>query len=188
MKTFKEFINEGKQVGEIYHFTSLVNAMKILKKDMLRGTIRRTMPTAPYGVSFTRDKNFNLKGTRFIRGTDIRFSVDGDKLSNRYKIHPHAFLGDKTDPKSYIYRKNLGDEMEEFLITPNKGINNFSKYINSITLNFNEMLSGGKIQVAPFDRNYLESLNIDIDVPPNGFMKQIEEYFRRTKFKINMIY
>jgi hypothetical protein len=47
-----KIINEDKQVGKIYHFTTFINAVRIVSED----TIKKGM--AAKGVSFTRDKSF----------------------------------------------------------------------------------------------------------------------------------
>ena len=88
MKSFKEFITEAKQVGTLYHYTSPAGAGNILKSNNLKGDDLKN----PDIVSFTRNKNFH-KQKRLDVHTKISFEVDGDKLSNKYKINPYNDAG-----------------------------------------------------------------------------------------------
>ncbi len=94
-----QFIDEGKQVGTLYHFTSYVSMVQILKSNLVLKTFQ--MDIQPY-VSFTRNKQF----TSDTISTQVRIVVDGDKLSNKYSISPHA------DTKAG-YGRTGQDEAEE---------------------------------------------------------------------------
>ena len=76
---------EGKQVGTLYHFTNLDNLIKILNQDILKSNSNNS----GY-ISFTRNKNF-VKISRFLSGgsVDCALIINGDKLSNNYKIEPY---------------------------------------------------------------------------------------------------
>jgi hypothetical protein len=79
-------LNESKQVGTLYHYTKFGPLKNIVDSGVLMGT-----PS----LSFTRDKNFHKSyrdiGAGYGKGPlAVRLTVDGDKLSNRYKIEPHA--------------------------------------------------------------------------------------------------
>jgi len=99
MKTFKEYLLESKNIGDIYHFTNLANAWIILSdKTLLAKTDTGFDFGAGYishgrdGVSFTR--NHDLKNSALIGGDghawgSIRIKFDGNKLSNKYKIEPY---------------------------------------------------------------------------------------------------
>lgn len=98
IKLFEEFLNEAKQVSIIYHYTTFENGLKILQSNELKGSEASdsTHANPVYAVSFTRDKRFH---DNHIVGFDIgsfgqtpqvRFTVDGDNLSNRYTIGPFA--------------------------------------------------------------------------------------------------
>jgi hypothetical protein len=101
-------IIEGKQVGTLYHYTENWLLEKIIKSNMLR---------AP--VSFTRSKD---KETVFWIGAECVLVVDGDKLSNNYKISPY---------QDYDEEGQYFDEMEERV---NKNITNLDKYLTKIIL------------------------------------------------------
>lgn len=120
MITFKQYLEEGKQVGVIYHFTNVPNAWIILSdKELLAKTESDfgfggggfTLARGREGVSFTR--NPNLKAHKIAGGDgrawgSVRIALDGNKLSNKYKIEPYV---DKVNPS--ITRKL--DQAEEII-------------------------------------------------------------------------
>jgi hypothetical protein len=119
-----DIINEGKQVGILYHFTDINSAIKILRFNILASMGYNR-------ISFTRNKGF-LKDNPFASGwsggDEVMIVVDGDKLSNRYKIRPFAGLNFQND------NSNLpSDEMEEVIESPR--IENIIDYIIKIVIN-----------------------------------------------------
>jgi hypothetical protein len=97
----EEQLDESKQVGTIYHYTTFNSGLKILQSNQLKsGEAADSTRSKPiYGVSFTRDKRFHNKHnigfdvSSFGQRPEVRFTVDGDKLSNNYKIQPYAQIG-----------------------------------------------------------------------------------------------
>lgn len=94
--SFRDFIaiSEGKQVGILYHFTRLGNLANMLDDNF-------DMTSNNKYISFTRDYNlidYHKKGNSLSKnyknltswGEDfiVRLAIDGDKLSNKYKIEP----------------------------------------------------------------------------------------------------
>lgn len=126
-------ICEAKQVGTLYHVCSLKEYLKyVLPNDQLSSSGRYY--NYLYGgdnyVSFTRDKKFVLD-TRDEDIILIQIVVDGDKLSEKYKIGPYndfAFGGSKgaVKKKKDDFRKR---EMEECVKGP---IKNLSKYVKEV--------------------------------------------------------
>lgn len=137
--------NEAKQVGTLYHICALQDYIKyIAPLDRLKASGDYT--NFLYGgndyVSFTRNKNYNtLHGKADETNIFVRLVVDGDKLSEHYKIGPyndaywdrssededgHAFGGLTGDDDNATLR-----EQEEVVKGP---INNISKYIKEIQL------------------------------------------------------
>lgn len=118
----KYILNEMKQVGILYHYTNIINLLSILTTNKL------ISKNVPY-ISFTRDKLFH-KNTRYnIGGMECRLVIDGNKLSNNYKIKPYSYhFYDLPDVKN--------DESEEKIDT--NVIKNIDKYIIDIELFFNE--------------------------------------------------
>jgi len=96
-----DLLREAKQVGIIYHYTTFDNGLKILKANQLKAgeTADSTKLKPIYGVSFTRDKRFHnnhnvgFDVSSFGQKPQVRFTIDGDKLSDKYKIQPYAQIG-----------------------------------------------------------------------------------------------
>jgi hypothetical protein len=112
-----EQLGEGKQVGTLYHFTRTGELIGILENNILKASDMwaTNKDSRPFNA-FTRNKNgWNVGGFP----TDVRISIDGDKLSNKYKIQP--------------FNMEFGvDEMEERVY---KDIPNIKNYITDITIN-----------------------------------------------------
>jgi hypothetical protein len=101
-----EKINESKSVGTLYHYTSLENAINIIKSGQLKSSIA---DQGKESISFTRNKDFHKRKTVNGVSSEVRLVVDGDKLSTRYKISPHAQIG---------FEKNTPNfEAEEVIIS-----------------------------------------------------------------------
>jgi len=89
---------EAKQVGIIYHYTTFENGLKILQSNQLKADHAADSTNAKpvYAVSFTRDKRFHdnhavgFTNTSFGQTPQVRFTVDGDKLSNKYKVQLYS--------------------------------------------------------------------------------------------------
>jgi hypothetical protein len=113
-----DILNEAKQVGPLYHWTDFMGSLNIISQNFLKGYLTDTFKQP--AISFTRDKNFYKGKNKLATKPEICFVIDGDKLSNHYKIQPFQ---DSTIKK---------DEMEEKAIT--EGIRNFSQYITKIII------------------------------------------------------
>lgn len=134
MIKLKDILYESKQVGVIYHYTSLQGLFDIMEDNRLNvGTYEKNN-----SISFTRDKFF---GNRLRAGvkTDVRIVIDGSKLSNKYKIGPYQFTGSEKiklgmDDDNIEWEQSVGDEQEERLFLPkgSRGIENVSDYILKI--------------------------------------------------------
>lgn len=97
LKLLKETVlSERKQVGLLYHFTSFQSLVKIINSNF-----RLTSSIQPY-VSFTRNKRM-MSNTI---SSDIRITVNGDRLTDKYKITPYS------DVKAG-YGRSTSDESEE---------------------------------------------------------------------------
>jgi hypothetical protein len=130
MKVIELF--EAKQVGVVYHYCSDHELIDIIKRDkMSRGDFwiplvtghtkgGKPIITQTYGVSLTRLLNKRMQ--RWYGNSII--ALNGDKLSERYKIvqHEDAFL------KNPRYNKHHDNQGEEFVMAPS-GIPNISNYI-----------------------------------------------------------
>jgi len=103
------------------------------------------------GISLTRDKN-----GWFVGRLDniFRIELDGNKISNNYKIKPVAW-GQNDRSKGYT-------ESEELVITPK--INNIKNYILSVTINKDMLRSLGGVEV-----DYIIDLLGSRSIPFNYF-------------------
>jgi hypothetical protein len=69
------------------------NGLKnILSSNNLNSSEEIYLGNKLYYVSFTRNKNFHKKGMKWQVKTDYRITLDGDKLSNKYKIQPFSYI------------------------------------------------------------------------------------------------
>jgi hypothetical protein len=109
MKSFKEFYIEGKQVGILYHYTSIHRLLQILESNVLKSDLDKG-PIVREFVSFTRDKHFHINYRDNI-SKDCRLVIDGDKLSHHYKLQPYNYF----NPRDHIVKPHQGtyDESEE---------------------------------------------------------------------------
>lgn len=134
LKKDKEPIQEGKQVGILYHYTLYDYLDYIMQQNTLKAS--RLSTADQYVISFTRNKNFQ-NSPRQIMGTECRLVIDGDKLSNNYKITP---IQEKSFIKnSPISRKET--ESEERIDFGNKPgeIKDLDKYVINYDLFLDKM-------------------------------------------------
>lgn len=88
VELIKDILNEGKRVGNLYHFTNEESLDKILSDDKLLGSFMYEVGDAELrGVSTSRNKNLNYDRER----NNIRITLDGDMISNNYKIKPRDY-------------------------------------------------------------------------------------------------
>lgn len=150
MIKLNNIINEAKQVGLLYHYTSKNGLRGILKSNSISSSEEIYMNHNLYYISFTRNKNFHKKGSNWNVKTDYKITIDGNKLSNKYKIHPFAYRPgwDYTDNWEYDWLEDEPedvvrnffnatgkyDEQEErvWFKQPNQSITNIKNYILSI--------------------------------------------------------
>jgi hypothetical protein len=118
-----DILKEAKQVGILYHWTSLKNLKDIIKTNIIRPT-DSGFDDEDNWVSLTRSKNKHQFG--ISEASDCVIVLNGDKLSNNYKIKPY----NDTEIAQY---DDFGvfDEMEERLLG---AIKNLNKYIIKIIL------------------------------------------------------
>jgi hypothetical protein len=94
----EEQIDESKQVGTIYHYTTFEAGLKILQSNQLKSgeAADSTKQTPVFAISFTRDKRFHdnhvvgFDESSFGNTPQLRFTIDGNKLSNRFSVQPYS--------------------------------------------------------------------------------------------------
>jgi hypothetical protein len=119
-----KILSEEKNVGVLYHFTSYMGMVKILNDGFrLKNMFGTPIDNKQY-ISLTRDKQMVTDTVH----RQVRISIDGTRLSNRYQINPYA------DTKSG-YGRNYQDEKEErVLIKEKDGFVDISNYILRIDI------------------------------------------------------
>ena len=130
MKFIKSWlIFEGKQVGKIYHVMTVEKFYNMLRYDRLG------KPT-----SFTRDKSYD-----YVIGREqdyiYQIEVDGDRLSDNYKIIPrydgHGWVSDEAEEYVKDEIKNIGKYIKSIIIIKKKPIYlNILGFINSFLIFF----------------------------------------------------
>jgi len=128
-----DLLKEAKQVGTIYHYTTFESGLKILKSNKFKSSdaddSTNTKPV--FAVSFTRDKRFH---DNHVVGFDVssignkpqlRFTIDGNKLSNKFKIEPYS-------QQSSFSKNRKGFEAEERVISNKPFTIPVSTYLKSI--------------------------------------------------------
>jgi hypothetical protein len=142
-------LQEGKQVGLLYHYTTANGLKGILQSNKINTSEENYLGNELYYISFTRNKNFHKKGAKFGVSTEYRIALDGDKLSNKYKIKPFAYIPgwdiedswelDWLDDEPENVRRDFFnatgdyDEQEERIFFKNdSGIDNIKKYILAV--------------------------------------------------------
>jgi hypothetical protein len=73
-------LKESKQVGFLYHWTTLDNLKNILKDDRMISLF--------HFISFSRNKNLNYNNH------PVKITFDGDRMSHHFKIRSHLYHKD----------------------------------------------------------------------------------------------
>lgn len=84
-------ITEAKQVGNVYHFTTLENWENIKKQGIKFGkdnlsSFNPKYKNIIYSISVTRDKSGDTPSG--YGKAEVKITLDGNKISNKYKIIP----------------------------------------------------------------------------------------------------
>ena len=133
---FYNFINEGKNLGLLYHFTNLSDAINIVELDRMYSTQGNWSKDYKRNVkhngqiSLTRDKLLykdKPKGVSF----GVRFTFDGNKLSNDFKISPVKFSKLWNESEEAVFTIGSWNKRPEL---KKHQIFNFKKYIVSIDI------------------------------------------------------
>ena len=166
-----DLLNESKQVGILYHYTTYTAAINILKsgrlKSNLEGANRGTLTNPIYSISFTRDKTFHQSTRHLQKPLHCRFVFDGDKMSDKFKIQPYAQSND--------FKKGTADFEAEETIQSNKPV---EIPINNYLIRIDVLV------------DLKEPKKSDYDMDWDFYGKDYIEFFKVTKEKnieINMV-
>ena len=112
MNIVDKILLESKQVGILYHYTSLSNLISIINDNCLKSSHSETF--MPNSISFTRNKNYTDFNSKFtgISNNLCRLVIDGNKLSNNYKIIPKNVYSTKIGQewlKGQLNKNNLNE-------------------------------------------------------------------------------
>lgn len=157
-------LNESKQVGTIYHACSLADYMEyILPKDTLSasGLYRVvTQNNETDWIFFTRNRRYTFDKKR--APVIVRLVVDGDKLSNNYKIRTYNAMAAQTIELSREYG------------------------IDFSTLDADDLEDLGFYDMSPDDFKDSPSDREDIEIV-KGPIKRVSKYVTQTQFDIAYI-
>jgi len=127
MIKFKRLLKEAKQVGTLYHFTSFDSLKSILQSNIIRGSWGNEDVKGKY-VSTTRNKNlWKTDPNLGAEELQVALVLDGDKLSNKYKIRPYAY-------EPYRDLDRSGAEAEELIMLPTGVLPNIDQYLLGVSL------------------------------------------------------
>jgi hypothetical protein len=160
-------ITEGKQIGEIYHFTSLDSTPDILESGKLEPSPDRSEKLG--FISFTRNRALSTLGGF---KSQVRITIDGDKLSNKYQILPYAQLKPeiKRDEKDWDtpYSRSTQNSESELIIPSKKysGKINITHYIKKLDIIiYDDMDTYHEDQMGEINKisNISKKLNIPVE-------------------------
>ena len=182
----KLIFNERKQVGTLYHICDAKSFVKyVLPKDQLKSSGEYT--NYLYGgnqwISFTRSKYYTLEhDLSQYSGVFIRLVVDGDRLSDKYKVRSYNDTQFDRDSGGFLDADSVEDvpefrEQEEAVLGP---INNISKYIKEIQLDVSD-LKDPTLKALKSVATKLKSFNVDVVY--NNFMKRNQSSTVRSIIK-----
>ena len=180
----KKYRTEAKQVGTLYHVCTLDALVDyIIPENQLSasGKYWNSLLNTNNAVSFTRDALFVVP-TWTVYGSPIlfQFVIDGDKLSDRYKITP--FNGNGVNPRAL--------EKEEVVIGP---IKNFKSYIKEVRFDIKSLFFYNTYKIIkylkevqeylgpiPCRRKHLPFLQKDLSIDYKKTLREDELYKIKT--------
>lgn len=169
VKQFESALYEAKQVGTLYHVCTLESYIKYIQPtDTLQasGTFKNKLYNNRNYVSFTRNQRFviHLSSNSNIR---IQLVVDGDKLSENYKIAPYNYWAfplsyrdidsssdsEENNAAGFVYDKPSNRQDEEVVKGP---IKNLSRYLKEVRIDFVQVPNDKDIELL---EKYKQQLN-----------------------------
>jgi hypothetical protein len=144
MIKFLDILKEAKQVGDIYHFTSIDNLANMLKEyDSVTLDSSYSSEAGDGYFSFTRNPNIpSLSDFQ----KQVRFKLNGNKMSNKYKFEPYADTSSSED----FYKQGKSFESEERISAKNNPTIDLTQYIESVMI----------INLETVKKEYPESSNM----------------------------
>ena len=122
---YENFIGEGKQAGNLYHFTNINSIVNIAKENLMRGSYGNQDVRGKY-ISVSRNKNLYKQDPNLgVEKIEVIIVFDGEKLSNNFKIVPYLY-------EPYRDLDKESSESEELIMLPKGELQNINKYIKEI--------------------------------------------------------
>lgn len=189
IKSYAQFF-EAKNIGVIYHFTSLISLYQIIKSNELE-TLRSLegLPNLAkvnnmsddyiykYYFSFTRNKHFDHP--EYSNNIDsilsCRIDIDGTKMSHKYKVIPASFYSNTG--KNNYNKLDGSDESEEIVISNDNYLRNITAYITNINI----------CDANIFYNEMLECINSEYEEKIEGVFSWIQEEFGIDTEEMNTI-
>jgi len=135
MKTLKQ-IREAKQVGTIYHYTTIEKLHDMIHQDHPFTMHSHNGET----ISASRNSNLPMQGgyNKSFSEHGVRIALDGDKISEHHKVKPVAGLTDnESDVMNHKHNdkyrvKRSSGEAEEAIFKQPLNIHKYIKHIHII--------------------------------------------------------
>lgn len=158
-KLIEAILLDARQVGNLYHSTTIGNCLSIIKDNELIANPKiiseqqQVLDLNSIGISTSRNKLFMYKG-------DIEIILDGDKLSNRYNIIPYNYFYDHDNSEmTHAEKRNAA---ETIIIS-----NNYLKFAKANEYNYDEVFYN------PFTISNIQDYIIGFMVSPSIFASSI---------------
>ena len=146
---FKEYLDEQKQVGTIYHFTTGKSFRKMLDNNFRDKYNLELFELFSKNDHLSCTRNFCLADDPLgdisvTFGYNVRINIDGTKLSNKYKIRPILGLTNNENPfdikNKDAERVNRSNAENEEIITSKTKTFKIKDFITSITISGDDKL------------------------------------------------
>lgn len=156
-KIVEKILEEAKQVGLLYHATRLDDILDILKENILYAQ-------RDIGISTSRTKEFFLTNNLFGLGKwNACLVLDGDKLSNKYKIKPFQYPNERDSYETVIITNKLNkyDYPVNNITAYHNWLKNLDDYFDEYGYDYSEpdFVSDGSAIINI--KNYLVKILVD---------------------------
>jgi len=168
-------LTEAKQVGDLYHFTPLESIIPILSTKYLTPNEEGQISTS---VRANMSTDF-FKKMGIGKNNIARIMLDGDKISNKYKIRPFSYekeedLGEEqivVNGKNFPFLPYL-KRIDLFILKPkDKNISKVEKVLQSADIKYN-IYQDSPIKNIPYSQSKEgDPKNIKIDKLPVSYTK-----------------
>ena len=155
-------LDEGKQVGTIYHFTSIIKAQEIIQSGMIIGHPEkfRNSQKRFMCISTTRDQNFWNVPREIGARVEIRFNFDGDAISHKYPVKPFNYFynqGTRSNPAN-------SESEEVIILSAKKAGFDFQDYLIDLTCDLNIIYRKNQNKFTEYDEMSMQMTPILEDI------------------------